>query len=158
MFNIHTSGGSEMMRRTVGDVADFCTRENISRPLVIGVTVLTSSDANTLTEIGIEKSAEEQVTHLARLAAQSGLDGIVASPLEALRIRESVDKSDFVIVTPGVRPEFGTNDDQKRVMTPRQAVEEGSDYLVMGRPILKAKDRVVALRSICEEIDSAENV
>jgi len=111
-----------------------------------------------LTEIGIEKSAEEQVTRLARLAAEAGLDGIVASPMEASRIRASVDKSDFVIVTPGVRPEFGTNDDQKRVMTPRQAVREGSDYLVVWRPILQAKDRVAALRSICEEIDSAENV
>jgi len=158
MFNVHASGGSEMMRRTAGDVADFCSRESLPRPLVIGVTVLTSSDANTLSEIGIEKSAEKQVAHLARLAAGAGLDGIVASPMEASRIRAAVEKRDFVIVTPGVRPEFGTNDDQKRVMTPRQAVNEGSDYLVVGRPILEAKDRAAALRSICEEIDSAENV
>ena len=158
MFNIHVSGGSEMMLRTVSDVAEFCTLKNMPRPLVIGVTVLTSSDANTLKEIGIERSADAQVAELARLAAESGLDGVVASPMEASRIRKSVNKSDFIIVTPGVRPEFATNDDQKRVMTPRQAVDEGSDYLVMGRPILQAKDRVAALRSICEEIDSAENV
>ena len=157
MFNVHTSGGSEMMRRTIAGVAELCTRENLPRPLVIGVTVLTSSDANSLTEIGIERSADEQVVELARLAAASGLDGVVASPMEASRIRASVDKRDFIIVTPGVRPEFGTNDDQKRVMTPRQAVLEGSDYLVIGRPILRAKDRAAALRSVCEEIDSAEN-
>ena len=158
MFNIHASGGSEMMRRTVVDVAEFCSRQNLPRPLVIGVTVLTSSDANTLTEIGIERSADAQVVELAQLAAESGLDGVVASPMEASRIRTLVGKTGFIIVTPGVRPEFGTNDDQKRVMTPRQAVLEGSDYLVIGRPILQAKDRVAALRSVCEDIDSAENV
>ena len=158
MFNVHVSGGSEMMRRTVGDVADFCTRENLPRPLVIGVTVLTSSDANTLKEIGIERSADSQVLDLARLGAACGIDGVVASPLEASRIRTIIERSDFVIVTPGVRPEFGTNDDQKRVMTPRQAVLEGSDYLVIGRPILQANDRIAALKSICEEIDPTENV
>jgi len=158
MFNIHTSGGTETMRRTAEDVADFCIRQNLPRPLVIGVTVLTSSDANTLRESGIERSADEQVTELSRLAAASGLDGVVASAMEASLIRASVNKKDFVIVTPGVRPEFGTKDDQKRVMTPRQAVLEGSDYLVIGRPILQAEDRVAALRSICEDIDSAENV
>jgi len=158
MFNIHAAGGSEMMRKTVADVADFCIGQNLPRPLVVGVTVLTSSDANTLKEIGIERSADDQVVGLGRLAAKSGLDGVVASPMEASRIRASVDKSDFIIVTPGVRPEFGTNDDQRRVMTPRQAVLEGSDYLVLGRPILQAKDPVAALRSVCEDIDSAENV
>jgi orotidine-5'-phosphate decarboxylase len=158
MFNVHASGGSEMMRRTVGDVTDFCLQQNLTRPLVIGVTVLTSSDANTLSEIGIERAADTQALDLARLAARSGLDGVVASPMEAARIRAVVDNRDFVIVTPGVRPEFGTNDDQKRVMTPRQAVLEGSDYLVIGRPILEAKEPVTALKSICEEIESAENV
>ena len=158
MFNVHASGGSEMMRRTAADVADFCAHENSPRPVIVGVTVLTSSDANTLKEIGIERAADTQVLDLALLTAQCGLDGVVASPMEASRIRTAVDKSDFIIVTPGVRPEFGTNDDQKRVMTPQQAVLEGSDYLVIGRPILEAKDRTAALRSICEEIDSAENV
>jgi orotidine-5'-phosphate decarboxylase len=158
MFNVHASGGSEMMRRTCGDVAEFCTRASLPRPLVIAVTVLTSSDANTLKEIGIERSAGSQVLDLAQLAAGSGLDGVVASPLEASRIRTVVERSEFVIVTPGVRPEFGTKDDQKRVMTPRQAILEGSDYLVIGRPILQAKDRIAALTSICEEIDPAENV
>jgi orotidine-5'-phosphate decarboxylase len=158
MFNVHASGGSEMMRRTVGEVADFCLQQKLTPPMVIGVTVLTSSDANTLSEIGIERAADAQVLDLARLAAGSGLDGVVASPMEVARIRTVVDNRDFVIVTPGVRPEFGTNDDQKRVMTPRQAVLEGSDFLVIGRPILEAREPITALKSICEEIESAENV
>ncbi|PYT00936.1 MAG: orotidine-5'-phosphate decarboxylase [Acidobacteria bacterium] len=157
MFNVHVAGGSEMMRKTVADVTDFCSRENRRRPLILGVTVLTSSDANTLAEIGIERSTDAQVIDLANLASDCGLDGVVASPAEAARIRAAVDNKEFLIVTPGVRPKFATNDDQKRVTTPRQAILEGSDYLVIGRPILQAKDRVAELRTIREEIESAEN-
>ena len=156
MFNVHAAGGSEMMRRTAAEVGTVCARENLSRPLIIGVTVLTSSDANTLRETGIEDTAEAQVLRLASLTAECGLDGVVASPLEIAAVRSSIGRSDFVIVTPGVRPEFATNDDQKRVMTPRRAVFAGSDYLVIGRPILKAEDRAAALRKIGEEINAAE--
>jgi orotidine-5'-phosphate decarboxylase len=155
MFNVHTAGGSEMMRRTVQEVRRTCEVENLKRPLIIGVTVLTSSDTNTLRETGIERAAEAQVLHLARLASECGLDGVVASPLEASAIRAEINNPDFQIVTPGVRPEFATINDQKRVMTPRQAAAEGADYLVIGRPILDAADRVAALRKIHEEIDSA---
>lgn len=157
MFNVHASGGGEMMRRTLEEVDEVCARESRNRPLVIGVTVLTSSDANTLSEIGIERDAEQQVLTLARLTAECGLNGVVASPLEIASIRSAVDRPDFLIVTPGVRPDFATNDDQKRVMTPRRAVSEGSDYLVIGRPILKAQDRREAFRRIVEEIDSPTN-
>jgi orotidine-5'-phosphate decarboxylase len=156
MFNIHASGGSEMMKRTVHEVRSVCERERLRPPLIIGVTVLTSSDANTLREIGIERAAEAQVLHLARLAAECGLDGVVSSPMEVSAIKASVDKPGFVIVTPGVRPDFATEDDQKRVMTPRRAVSEGSDYLVIGRPILQARDRIEALRRIREEIEAAD--
>jgi len=156
MFNVHASGGGEMMRRTIGEVDSACQKENRKRPLVIGVTVLTSSDAKTLRETGIEREAEDQVLHLSRLASECGLDGVVASPLEVSLIRRGVERSDFVIVTPGVRPDFATNDDQKRVMNPRSAVSEGSDFLVLGRPILQATDRTLALRRICEEIDAAD--
>jgi orotidine-5'-phosphate decarboxylase len=155
MFNVHASGGAEMLRRTVGEVGEVCEREKIRRPLIVAVTVLTSSDANTLREIGIERAAEAQVLHLARLTEECGLDGVVASPLETSPIRRTIDKADFLIVTPGVRPEFATNDDQKRVTTPRRAVSSGSDYLVIGRPVLEAKDRVAALKRICEEIEAA---
>jgi orotidine-5'-phosphate decarboxylase len=155
MFNVHASGGAEMMKRTAADEAELCQREGILRPLAIAVTVLTSSDANTLSETGIEGTSEAQVLRLSQLAASSGLDGVVASPLEIGAIRKGVDHPGFLIVTPGVRPEFETNDDQKRVMTPRQAAHEGSDYLVIGRPILKATDRLEALTRISEEINAA---
>lgn len=156
MFNIHASGGAEMMVETVRQVQAACEGEDLRRPLIIGVTVLTSSDANTLRETGIERSAEDQVLHLARLAAECGLDGVVSSPREVSAIKNSVARPSFLLVTPGVRPGFATNDDQKRVMTPRQAVSEGSDYLVIGRPILQADDRIEALERICEEILSAD--
>ena len=156
MFNVHVSGGSEMMRRTVNDVREACEREDRNRPLVIGVTVLTSSDANTLREVGIESTAEAQVVHLASLAAKCELDGVVASPLEIAGIRSTVGNPNFLIVAPGVRPEFATNDDQKRVMSPRRAAAEGADYLVIGRPILEANDRRSALRHISDEIDAAD--
>ena len=156
MFNVHASGGGEMMCRTREQVDAVCEREDLSRPLIIAVTVLTSSDANTLREIGIERAVEAQVLHLARLAAECGLDGVVASPMDISAVRNAIDEAGFLIVTPGVRPEFATNHDQKRVMTPRRAVSEGSDYLVIGRPILQSKDRVTALRKILEEIDAAD--
>lgn len=155
MFNVHASGGSEMMRRTVTDVESVCAREGLSRPLIIGVTVLTSSDANTLSETGIERSASEHVLMLASLAAECGLDGVVTSPLEVSLIRSSISKPGFLIVTPGVRPESATTDDQKRVTTPRQAASEGSDYLVIGRPVLAAPDRLAALQTINQEIETA---
>ncbi len=153
MLNIHAAGGREMMARTIDAVHTMCDVEKLARPLVLGVTVLTSSDANTLRETGIESDVGDQVLHLARLAQGAGLDGVVASPLEISMLRREAG-SEFVIVTPGVRPEFATNDDQKRVMTPRRAVSEGADYLVIGRPILEAKDRASALESICDEIEN----
>jgi orotidine-5'-phosphate decarboxylase len=156
MFNVHASGGAEMMRETVRRVREVCEAEDLPRPLIIAVTVLTSSDANTLRETGIERAAEDQVLHLARLASECGLDGVVSSPLEVSAIKSSVGKPGFLIVTPGVRPGFATNDDQKRVMTPRRAVSEGSDYLVIGRPILQADDRASALELICDEIEAAD--
>lgn len=153
MFNVHTSGGTEMMRRTASDVAAICERESLARPIIIGVTVLTSSDATTLHEIGIEGSVEEQVVRLARLASDSGLDGIVASPLETPAIRNAIERRDFLIVTPGVRTVSATNDDQKRVMTAGRAIASGSDYIVVGRPILEAEDRTKALLAIQQEIE-----
>ena len=156
MFNVHTLGGSEMMRRTVEEVESVCPREGLRRPLIIGVTVLTSSDANTLAEIGIESETAAQVAKLAGLAEAAGLEGVVASPQDVTAIRSAVSDANFTVVTPGVRPEFATNDDQKRVMTPRRAVSEGSDYLVIGRPILRAENRLEALKRIQKEIDSVE--
>jgi orotidine-5'-phosphate decarboxylase len=159
MFNIHASGGSEMMRRTVAEVAEICERENLEKPKIIGVTVLTSSDDETLKETGIAETAESQVLRLAALSAKNGLDGVVASPLEIKAIRQKIEREDFLIVTPGVRPEFhdanlGTNDDQKRVKTPKAAVADGANFLVIGRPVLQAENKLKALRQILEEINS----
>ena len=155
IFNVHALGGGEMMRRTAEAVAETARREGIERPSVIAVTVLTSADSATLAEVGIEREAEEQVGRLARLAAQCGLDGVVASPHEVALIRRGVKSPGFLIVTPGVRPSGSAPDDQKRVMTPAEAVRAGADYLVVGRAILKAPDPARAARQISEEMDKA---
>ena len=153
MFNIHAIGGSEMMRKTVENVQEICAKENLKLPKIIGVTVLTSANQETLHEVGIERELSEQVLNLAQLSAKCGLDGVVASPLETNLIRQEIKNKDFLIVTPGIRPNVETKDDQKRVMTAKEAVENGSDYLVIGRPILQAKNRFTAVRQILEEIN-----
>lgn len=155
MFNLHAAGGSEMMRRSFEEVGEVCDRENLRRPKMIGVTVLTSSNRATLLETGIEKEVRRQVVNLATLTAKCGLDGVVASPLETNLIREHVKNEDFLIVTPGIRPDFATNDDQKRVTTPIEAFNHGSDYLVIGRPILAAENSAEAVRKILSESQTA---
>ena len=152
MFNVHALGGSEMMRRTAEEVANVCERESIAKPKVIAVTVLTSSNNETLAETGVTGETESQVLRLAELTAKCGLDGVVASPQEIRAIRASVLSNDFLIVTPGIRPSNATNDDQKRVMTPAEAVSEGANYLVIGRPITAARDRAKAVEDIITEL------
>lgn len=154
MFNIHASGGSEMMRRTADAVADVAEREGLRRPKVLGVTLLTSSDAATLAETGISAEPEERVVMLARLAEASGLDGVVASPLEIVAVRTAVKSKDFTIVTPGVRPRGSALNDQRRVMTPADAVKAGADFVVVGRVILDATDPVQTAMAIREEMDA----
>jgi orotidine-5'-phosphate decarboxylase len=152
MFNIHSLGGGEMMRRTVEEVNNVCERESLEKPKIIGVTVLTSADQETLGEIGIREEITSQVLNLAKLTAECGLDGVVASPREVTAIRENIADRSFLIVTPGIRPDFATDDDQKRVMTPGEAVFGGSDFLVIGRPVTKAEDRLGAVRKILGEM------
>jgi len=176
MFNVHALGGAEMMRKTVEAVREVSDKENLTPPKIIGVTVLTSANRETLKEIGIEMETTRQVLNLAQLAAKCGLDGVVASPLEIEAIRGTVGKNDFLIVTPGIRspksqvsnpksktedrgPKTGdqiveTFDDQKRVMTAKEAIAAGADYLVIGRPILQAENRISAVRKIVEEIEA----
>ncbi|MGI8670321.1 MAG: orotidine-5'-phosphate decarboxylase [Aridibacter sp.] len=153
MFNIHALGGTEMMKTTVVEVREFCDKENLQQPKIIGVTILTSLDEKSLEQVGIEKNIQKQVVNLAKLSAECGLDGVVASPQEVKIIRENVAKDDFLIITPGIRLSFATNDDQKRVMTPAEAIQAGSDYLVIGRPIIKADNRINAVRQIIDEIN-----
>ncbi|MDM7922946.1 MAG: orotidine-5'-phosphate decarboxylase [Pyrinomonadaceae bacterium] len=153
MFNVHASGGGEMMRRTFGDVAETCDKFSIARPLIIAVTVLTSSNQETLAETGISATPMDQVVRLAQLTSNCGLDGIVASPLEVTAVRSQIHSCDFVIVTPGIRSESATSDDQKRVTSAGAAASNGSDYLVIGRPITAAPDRLSAVESIVKEIE-----
>jgi orotidine-5'-phosphate decarboxylase len=152
MFNVHAAGGSEMMRRTEAAVAECTAREGLERPAILGVTVLTSSDEVTLEEIGVRDGADGMVARLAQLAARSGLDGVVASPREVPLVRERVTKPGFIIVTPGVRPAGASNDDQARVMSPREAIAAGADYLVVGRPIVAAPDPARAAQQVIDEM------
>lgn len=154
MFNVHALGGREMMARTVAEVDALWPRGSKERPLLLAVTILTSSTGETLREVGIERPVEEMVPRLARLARDAGMDGVVASPREVGLIREACGR-DFVIVTPGVRPSFAALDDQKRVTTPAEAIASGADYLVIGRPISAAADPVAAADRILEEINAS---
>jgi len=155
MFTVHASGGTEMMRRAAEVVTETAARTGLARPRVVAVTVLTSVDSVTLSEIGIASSPMEWVLRLATLAAASGLDGVVASPLEAQALRSSLTKPGFLLVTPGVRPAGGPLDDQKRVTTPSAALRAGADYLVIGRPITGAKDPLAAVQTILAELENA---
>lgn len=153
MLNVHALGGGEMMKRTVGAVREVCETENIARPLVVGVTVLTSSGTGTLSDVGIGGSLSEAVVRLAKLASSSGLDGVVASPQEVKAVRGAVSEAGFLLVTPGIRPAGATVDDQRRVTTFAQAIGAGSDFVVIGRPVLAAHDRRAALENIVAELD-----
>ncbi|HEX8776030.1 MAG TPA: orotidine-5'-phosphate decarboxylase [Pyrinomonadaceae bacterium] len=157
IFNVHALGGGEMMRRTRAAVQEVSEREGLKRPRIIAVTALTSADSATLEEVGIEGGAQRLVTRLARLAEACGLDGVVASPAEIAMVREHVSAPNFLIVTPGVRLEGSATDDQKRVMTPAEAVRAGADYLVVGRPILKAPHPERAVAQIVEEMERADS-
>jgi orotidine-5'-phosphate decarboxylase len=156
IFDVHASGGREMMRRTTEAVREITEREGIVRPLIIGITVLTSFDDSILTETGFSSSTTEQVERMARLAEESGIDGVVASPHEVKLIRKTVQRSNFVVIAPGVRPAGIASDDQRRVMTPAEAVRAGADYLVVGRAILKSPDPALAAHQIMEEMQQVE--
>lgn len=147
MFNVHASGGVSMMEKAVEGAEEESAKLGISRPRILGVTVLTSMDGEALKKLGVNKSPEDQVLNLAKLSKASGLDGVVASPEEIIAIRENAGK-DFLIVTPGVRPKEAEAGDQKRTATPGEAFKRGADYIVIGRPVTKAKDPVKVIRSI----------
>jgi orotidine-5'-phosphate decarboxylase len=148
MVNVHASGGGAMIRAAVEAANDYAGQ----RPLVIAVTVLTSVDTATLNdELGVAGDARDQVVRLARLAQESGADGVVASPQEAEAIRAACGAR-FVIVTPGVRPAGADVADQKRIATPAAAIAAGANYLVVGRPITQASDPRAAAHAILDEI------
>lgn len=151
MITVHAGGGRRMLEAAV-DGATGATR--FDPPKVVAVTVLTSLDASALAELGIHQPPHDVVLAWARLAQQSSLDGVVASAQEANSLRRACGK-DFFIVTPGIRPAASETDDQRRVLTPAQAVEAGADVLVVGRPVTRASDPAAAARSIVEEMNSA---
>jgi orotidine-5'-phosphate decarboxylase len=151
-FDLHASGSFEMMERTQIEVARVCRREGVRRPKILAVTVLTSLRKSDLRRVGVADEVEHQVVRLARLARKAGMDGVVASPLEIARIRRECGRG-FLIVTPGVRPAgLGADDDQKRFMTPEEAMKAGADYLVLGRPIRDAPDPLAAAREVVAEM------
>ncbi|MGE0886316.1 MAG: orotidine-5'-phosphate decarboxylase [Blastocatellales bacterium] len=155
IFNLHAMGGSKMMRAAVEMLNEAIEREAIPRPMILGVTVLTSHTQESLNEVGIERKLEDEVVALARLCVSSGIDGVVASPQEIVPIRKAVDNPGFAILTPGVRPAGAALGDQSRVMTPAEAIRAGSNFLVIGRPITAADDPVLAAQKIVEEIEQA---
>lgn len=149
MFNVHAAGGTRMMEAAL-EGAEMASAG--ARPVVIAVTQLTSTDERMLKEeLGIGATMEETVVRYARLAGKAGLDGVVASPLEVVRIKEAMGKP-FLTITPGIRPRHAAAGDQSRVMTPAEALNTGTDYMVIGRPITAQADPRQALESIIEEL------
>jgi orotidine-5'-phosphate decarboxylase len=151
MFNVHASGSLEMMRLTVKEVERVCRQEKRRKPIMLAVTVLTSLSQDDLKRVGVDGKVEDQVVRLALLTKEAGMDGVVASPHEVADIRQACGRR-FVIVTPGIRPGASNHNDQQRVMTPADAIRAGVDYIVVGRPILEAKDPVAAARAIVADM------
>ncbi|WP_371361390.1 Orotidine 5'-phosphate decarboxylase [Sporomusa rhizae] len=154
MINVQASGGLAMMRAAAEKVTETASALNIPRPKLIAVTVLTSMDNTEWTLLRNVASIPDQVVHLAKLAKEAGLDGVVASPQEAELIRKACG-DDFAIVTPGVRPLGAALNDQSRVATPADALKAGAHYLVVGRPITKAQDPRAAALAILDEMRKA---
>lgn len=151
MFNLHALGGFDMMKKTV-EASKAAARDlGTAKPLILAVTILTSMDEEGLKEVGIQGPVLEEVGRLAQLAMKAGVDGVVASPQEVRIIRERC-REHFLIVTPGIRLPTGKKDDQKRTLSPKEAIAAGADYLVIGRPIKDAKEPLEAVRKILEDI------
>ncbi len=152
IVNVHASGGRAMMMAAAEAAREAAEDLGVERPRVIAVTVLTSLDAADLEEVGQMGPPEAQVERLARLAQASGLDGVVCSPREIARLREACGP-DFLLVVPGIRPSWAAAGDQKRIMTPAEAVAAGADHIVIGRPITAAEDPLAAARRIVAELE-----
>lgn len=151
LINVHASGGGAMMRAAAEAARTAAESHGIARPRVLAVTVLTSLDDEDLAQVGQETPVARQVERLARLAADSGLDGVVCSPRETAALRRALGP-DFHLVVPGIRPAWAETGDQKRVTTPAQALADGADVLVIGRPIAGADDPVAAARRIVSDV------
>ena len=156
MMTLHISGGGEMLARAREAAESEAQREGGIRPLLLGVTVLTSLNDDELKELGIAEDTKTHVLRLAKLAREHGLDGVVCSAQEISLIKRGVGK-DFRVVVPGIRPYWASAHDQKRIMTPSEAVKRGADYLVVGRPIIEAPSPQRAFFKIVEELNRTVN-
>lgn len=150
MLTIHTSGGAEMMKAVLN-----AAKETNKEMQILGVTVLTSFDEDSMRATGFDRTPSEQVLKLARLAEESGLSGLVCSPLEIDLLRKNL-KSEMDLITPGIRPAGSDANEQKRIMTPSLAAKTGSSYIVVGRPILKAENPAEAAKAIIKELKDAK--
>ena len=151
MFNVHASGGSEMLKTTMAAIKETCEQENIPMPIIIGVTILTSFDEAGIQAVGFKDSIQETALNLAKLCQEAGLYGVVCSPHEVAAIKAQWGQ-DFITVCPGIRPAWSAKGDQKRITTPADAIKIGVDYMVVGRPITKAENVKEAALKVVEEI------
>jgi len=151
MMTVHTSGGRAMLQAAIDASMEVSLITGKARPLIIGVTVLTSLDQADLNMTGVTDNINDQVLRLADLAQSCGLDGVVSSPYEIAALRKHCGQ-DFALVVPGIRPEGVSKDDQKRTMTPAEAIKKGASYLVIGRPLTQAKDPRAAAKAILESL------
>jgi orotidine-5'-phosphate decarboxylase len=156
MMTLHASGGREMMARAAEAAEREAKQKKTDLPLLLAVTVLTSLKEEQLRDIGMDDSVYEQVLRLARLARENGMDGVVCSPQEIDIIKKEFGQ-DFLVVSPGIRPVWAAAQDQKRILTPGQAIAKGVDYMVIGRPITKASSPAEAFHEIVEELNRAVN-
>ena len=154
IMNVHAVGGPKMMAEGMKAIGEAAEKLGVPAPKLIAVTILTSMDEAQWAPLGYEKSIGEEVLALAALAKESGLNGVVASPREAESIRK-VCGSDFIIVTPGVRPTWAAAKDKSRIATPNMALENGATHLVVGRPITKAENKIDAVNRILKEMEGA---
>ena len=150
MITIHATGGAEMIKAAVKANKIIAKKNNIKRPYILAVTVLTSLDKSDMVSLGSEKNIQTLTLRLAKLAKRNGADGIICSPKELKILRFKLGKN-FKIVVPGIRPNRKKNDDQKRTMTPKQALDLGADYVVIGRPITESDNPVLAVKKIINE-------
>ena len=150
MMNFHCLGGRKMLEAAV-EGAKEGTKSGGAKPILIGVTILTSMSDKDINSIGVEGTAKENVLKLAKEAKEAGLDGVVSSAQETSLIKKELGK-DFVVVTPGIRPAWAAKGDQERIVTPKDALENGSDYIVVGRPIIQAENPLEAAIKIKEEM------
>ncbi len=151
MMTVHLSGGYNMLHRTMEVVQEYCTKKSLQKPLILGVSVLTSIDNSDFNSLGLIGKVEDQVIRLAKLAKYADLDGLVCSAKELKVVRKEIGKN-LILVTPGIRPAGGDINDQKRIVTPAQAINDGANFLVIGRPITDAIDPKLALNNIFLEM------